>query len=133
MIVFYRDVEDRGMVFTLKRDPVGVTYYPPVPGNVPGGLPGGFAETLDPKDVAARINRDTADMAVFDQAIRTKECYDVFCKSNAETIAAKTAGFWRDSRDEFIAKTWEPARHVDWCLPHDERRDLGLTDEKIWD
>lgn len=28
--------------------------------------------------------------------------------------------FWDESMAEFVARTWEPARHVQWCLPIDE-------------
>ncbi len=37
----------------------------------------------------------------------------------------RTAGFWFDSREEFIAKAWAPQRHVDWCLCTEEQRDLS--------
>jgi hypothetical protein len=28
--------------------------------------------------------------------------------------------FWDESMAEFVARTWQPARHVQWCLPIDE-------------
>lgn len=34
------------------------------------------------------------------------------------------ADFWDRSREEFVRKTWSPDRVLDWCLPHDERRDI---------
>lgn len=50
------------------------------------------------------------------------ETYSVY---RALAAAAATAGFLHDARREFVEATWHPSRVLDWCLPHDEARELA--------
>jgi hypothetical protein len=117
------------MTFTLVRTRTRVAYFPPTP-HVDAWAWGGPEETVDPADVAARVERDTADMDVFDQWVRLRECIDAVSISYAFGAAEATTGFWSDARHEFVRATWAPERHVDWCMPHDERGDL-LADLEV--
>lgn len=120
------------MIFTVSRSRTNVTasranlvYYPPVPHADGAAIWGGPAETLEEvADLSARVEADVYDMDVFDQSVRRTEHTDVMSFANAFEAARATAGFWYDSKEEFIRDTWAPGRHADWCLPHDERSDL---------
>ena len=50
----------------------------------------------------------------------------VFVRTDAALVEELTAGFWRTARREFVEISWHPHRLLDWCLPVDELRDLGL-------
>lgn len=128
----YYYVGSRRMAFTLLRErrptSENVRYYPPAPfadGDMTCGDDEPVAVPLG--DLAARVDRDTADMTVFDAAVRSERRLDVPWVSGAVLAAEKTAGFWHDAREEFVRKTWAPDRHTDWCLSHDERCDIGLA------
>ena len=117
-------VGDQRMAFTLIRDNKCVAYFPPRPYN--GHIAGSpFYTEVPLQQLATRVHEDTADMTVFDSVVRTESRLDVAWSS--ALAAEKTAGFWHDAREEFIEKTWAPDRHADWCLAHDERRDLGFV------
>lgn len=50
--------------------------------------------------------------------VDVKRCY------GSREAAAKTAGFWHESKREFMAASWKPSRFVHWCLPYDEMQEL---------
>lgn len=101
----------RGVVkdFTITRDAHVTTYQ---------------GDTI--QDIDALTQRVEQDIAGFEVGLGAfmSRCITGVWNSNSRLIAAKTAGFWHDCMEEFIATTWAPGRFVDWCLPHDERREF---------
>jgi hypothetical protein len=39
-------------------------------------------------------------------------------------IAEQISGFQYHIKEELMQKAWAPERHIDWCLPYDEREEL---------
>ena len=75
-------------------------------------------------DVARRVEQDLPRLTIWGDRDVHRTLREEWVNVSG-TIAAKTAGFWHDSKEEFIAKAWAPDRFVDWCLPHDEQREFA--------
>lgn len=41
----------------------------------------------------------------------------------------KNSAFISNMLEEFIARTWHPSRHIDWCLDNDDKEMLGFAAE----
>jgi hypothetical protein len=129
LVGLFRDVAGRCRAFAVRHTGFGTFWY-----RAPCDLPtfqctamdvGAPPVLLDPAEIPDALARDLTDLADLVELAYHQVRYEhrtaVMYDADWAEAADRSAAFWARAKQEFIAKTWEPRRHVDWCLALDEK------------